>query len=166
MSTVIREHREMSLTCKLTSQEVREKAPTMAEGIGELVNMEDEKKLIADSWKKRIDTKTAEVKRLARQVRTETEERPVGVVDEFRFVTGEVVTVRTDTQEAISRRKMKDSERQDLLPLAEDDGLSNSLVGRAAKVLERELRKVDPSVEVTVSASSEDDDDSQAESLQ
>lgn len=125
MSTVIREHREMSLTCKLTSQEVHEKAKMMADGVGEIGEMEDDKKAAADHWKRKIDKRQAEVKRLAFQVRTETEERPVAVVDEFRFDSGEVVTVRTDTYEAISRRKMKDSERQDLLPLAEQDSFES-----------------------------------------
>lgn len=116
----VSEIREMNLPCVLTDAEVIERADKMAAQIVEGSRLEDEKKATAARFKEEIEGIEKSHAKLGREVRERTTWRDVDVRDEFRFAKDEVVTIRLDTGAVIETRKMKDIERQELLPLTED----------------------------------------------
>ena len=109
---VARECRKMRLECVLTEHELLERARAMAEKAAEAHKLEDERAAQAKRLKRQIDGLQHEMDDLAEKVRSGKEEREVDVQDEYRWLTGEVVTRRTDTWDVVARRQMSDRDRQ------------------------------------------------------
>lgn len=116
------------LQCRLTEDEQRERGQALALARGERNEREAHRSAEAKRLKALVDDADEEVDRLAAIVRSGQEPRPVECLDSLHGY--EVVTVRLDTGEEVSRRAATDADRQMALPMEEP-------VVTAARALER-----------------------------
>lgn len=101
-----------SLPCKLTDDEVAQRAAKMAAHVHDLVGLEVKAKASAAEFKEEKGRLSAEVKILAAAVRHRAEVRDVEVEivhDDIRFA---VDVIRLDTGEVVSTRRMNADEEQ------------------------------------------------------
>lgn len=103
------------LQCRLTEDEQRERGQALALARGERNEREADRKAKAAALKALVDEADEEVDRLAAIVRSGQEPRPVECLDRVHGY--EVVTVRLDTGEEVSRRAATDADRQMALPM-------------------------------------------------
>lgn len=100
------------LPCQMTGKEQLLKSAALAKAIGELSDLEAEKKEFADDWKDRKNKVDGAIKILAGEVRTGKEVRPIECFESPVYSDMMVELIRSDTGEIVSSRPMHPSERQ------------------------------------------------------
>lgn len=112
-----------SIKYTFSESEKRQLSQEMSERVIEAQEIEDEKKAVASSYKKRADACTMMIRTLARKVKDGYEYRSVSCEMIFDRRSGEVHYYRLDTGEHVRSRQMTPEERQmsidEMLP--EDD---------------------------------------------
>ena len=98
------------LKCKLTEEELKEKAKILARVCEEIVQLEAEKAASSKSFNGKLGDLETRRADLARMVRSEQEFRPVACADELIRDDKAVVTVRCDTGEELRRREARPDE--------------------------------------------------------
>ena len=103
----------MTLPCRLSELEVRQRAKEAAREENEIRAAEKDKKKAMSEYKARIETHQGELARLSEMVRSEVEYRDVQVEIELDYTLGMVRVTRTDTGEVIEPgRPMTRDEKQ------------------------------------------------------
>ena len=100
------------LPCKLSDEELGEKAKEIADVYTEIDALEDEKKVRASEYTEKINERSRAMAELIEQVKTRSAPRPVECITRANDRLGEVDEVRTDTGEVIETRPMGEDERQ------------------------------------------------------
>ena len=98
------------LPCALTNDELLEKGQLAAGCVAELRKLEDEKAEAAKRIGEAIKEKQSEQRRLAHEISTRSEVRPVECRTVALFQTRQMITVREDTGETVEKRPMTDGE--------------------------------------------------------
>jgi len=116
------------LRCKLTEDELRTKSRSLVNALTERnqqeQEIESEKADFKDrlkQLKKDLDEKDSDVVRLANDLRTQTEERPVECIETKDERRQQISVIRTDTGEVVSTRPFSARDRQEELPLGEPE---------------------------------------------
>lgn len=100
------------VTHHFTEDELKGFAQEMAHAQSEAEKLEDEKKQIADSYKRRLDVETKKVSIAASKYRSGKETVHVYCNKVADYETGEIQWTDPDTGEILQRRRMTDEERQ------------------------------------------------------
>jgi len=103
---------ETILRCKLTDAELITRGTEMAEASAEVATLEDQLASTKKEYQAKIDARQARINELSGTIRAKSESRMVKCEREFLFSEGKVVEIRTDTQEIINTRQMREDERQ------------------------------------------------------
>lgn len=111
---------EQELKVVLTTAEVAERADRAAHLVATKSELENQAKEQAQHAKAEIAKVALEIGQLSNAVRTKAEYKDVQCERRYIFRTGEVLEVRTDTGEELSRRPMYESEKQLELKLLEE----------------------------------------------
>lgn len=119
--TPIRLHRTVvrSLPVRLFEEELLKKGTELAQTVQDIATEEDRQTDIKAQMKARLAELEGRRTNLAITISRREEHRDVEVDIFFDFQRGVVEDVRRDTGEAVSRRVMSESERQQHLPIAE-----------------------------------------------
>lgn len=104
------------LRCKLTEEELLDRARALANACEEVSAEERRQKEIKSDLKAQLEAKEAARAQLSAVVSAGAEYRSIDVEQVFDFETGMVTLYRTDTGEQIERRRMTEDERQMPLP--------------------------------------------------
>lgn len=136
---------EQELRVTLTSEEVAERADRAAHLVSTIDEREQSMKAQQAHAKAEIAKLQSEMKWISNEVRDKATYRDVKCERLFVFRTAEVIELRTDTGEEISRRAMYESEKQLELKLAEEqkkkaaDAEKDEEDARASDVIEPPL---------------------------
>lgn len=103
------------LECKLTSEEIRNLGVALANAIGELESLEQEKADFMADLKSRQKDARAKMKLLAEKIRSGLEVRLVECRIEKDFLANAVRAYRLDTGDLVEERPMTPEERQMML---------------------------------------------------
>jgi hypothetical protein len=103
------------LECQLTAEEIRNLGVALANAIGELDSLDQEKATFMADLKSRRKDARAKMKLLAEKIRTGSEMRLVECRIEKDFLANAVRTYRLDTGELVEERAMTPEERQMML---------------------------------------------------
>ena len=109
-----------TLRVQLTPDERIQRGTALAKLNLELVQLEEQKAEAVRSWAEKIKAKKIEGGRLAHDVDTGTEERPIKCDERPRFGELVVEVVRRDTGEVVRTRPMLPEERQVPLSIVRD----------------------------------------------
>lgn len=101
-----------NLRCRLTAAELRERGEQLAELAKEVEDLEEEKKVIAKQKKDEIDHVKVQLVKRRDAVRFGAELRDVPCTWYSDFNRDQIVLVRDDTNEEVTREPMPDSWRQ------------------------------------------------------
>lgn len=101
-----------SLPCALTAQEKLLKTDQLVEVLAQVTELEEAKKEAASSIKEQIQKKERESHKLAHELRTGHELRPIECIERPRYADLMVDKVRVDTGAVVSSRAMHPSEQQ------------------------------------------------------
>lgn len=115
MSTIFTKN----LKCKLSREEVEQRAARMADVESDIRSVEEHRKSVVADLNGRKKALDSELATLGRQVREHAEYRDVECSMRPDYEAGIMETVRLDTEERVDVRKLYDSERQEQLPLKE-----------------------------------------------
>jgi hypothetical protein len=105
------------LPCKLTEEERQLKSDAHAQAQADLEQLELDKASASSSFGAAIKKKKQEISKLAKEVRTREEVRPVECVERPRYDVNMVDLIRLDTKGKVSSRPMHPHERQSSLDL-------------------------------------------------
>lgn len=118
------------LPCPLEPAEVLLKGKQAAQLLNEISALEEQKKATSKRLQQEADDKRGQVDKLAEEIRTGEELRPVECYERPRYGAAMVDLIRTDTAAVVRSRPMHPSERQ----LAMDTGeLSSPSKAKARK---------------------------------
>ena len=104
------------LPCKLTDEELKQRAKDLVAVRRTIRAIEDEKKQINDQLKARLQLQEARERELEDSIESENEDRAVECIESFELRLGVARTTRTDTGEQIRERALRSSELQPSLP--------------------------------------------------
>lgn len=107
------------LPCKLDAQEKLLKSEQLAQKLGEIKQLEDDKKASAKRFGSEIEEKRGDASKLAQEIRTGSELRPIECTERARYADLMVDLIRLDTGEVVSSRPMHPQERQAALDLGD-----------------------------------------------
>lgn len=109
------------LPCVLTEKELLEKAKSLAYQISQYNALDEEKGQVMADFKSRLKAINNQINDLKNQIANEKEYRNVSCVESANFTENSVTTTRMDTGEIIDTRVMEGWERQQHLPLSEEE---------------------------------------------
>lgn len=120
------------VTHLFTSDEMEQFALEMASQLGEVQNLESEKKVTMSDFKEKIDEAQSKANNAAYKHRTGKETRYLMCHKVADYATGEMVWSNPDNGEIVQRRKMTEEERQ--MPLMPRDEITPAEVLHAAEM--------------------------------
>jgi hypothetical protein len=103
---------ETVLRCKLTGEEMIARGTEMAESSAEVATLEDTLSSVKKEYQAKIDAKQARINELSGTIMSKLESRVIKCERTFLYGIGKVTETRTDTNEVINTREMRDDERQ------------------------------------------------------
>lgn len=113
----------LSLPVALSPREQYVKSQELSEALNQRRQVEIEKKLATGDYSKKLKELDKTIYELGDTVRTGKENRKVRCKERFNADARTIETVRTDTQQIVATRPLKDQERQPRLPGTDDDQL-------------------------------------------
>lgn len=111
-----------NLMCKLTEKEIQGFSRQLAENTQAVSCLEEEKKANAAAFASKISRHRSNISDLARKVTTGQEMRDIDCEWTYDWEGGIKYLHRLDNYEEIEREAIRDYERQDDLPIDEEDG--------------------------------------------
>lgn len=105
-------HETRILKCKLTEDEVREAADTLARLLDEHEAIEDAEKQVKADYKAQKEAKEASIRVHKNLVRNKYDHRPVRCRMEIDYTEQTVKVFRSDNEELVSERPMNNEEKQ------------------------------------------------------
>lgn len=106
-----------SLKCPLTDAEIEAGGRELARKIGQLAQLEDEKRAAMSQYKSDIDRITSDIRSLGLKVANGYEFRDITCVIEYDFDRKQVIITRTDLGTIVEERTMTPQEAQMALEL-------------------------------------------------
>lgn len=110
------------LACVMTDDEKRLKGSELAVSVEELAALDVEKKDFAEKLKARVSHVEKRITKLAHEVKTGKEVRPVECAEYQRYATRMVDLVRLDTGEIVFSRPMRPDEFQTSMEMQQPEG--------------------------------------------